>query len=182
MNWMQSNVYSHSYLRISLPTNWKPYCSPARVICFSGYKLLNCGFKILLFWVHNIKHYLGVWLQKTFSAIKIRRIANAVHHRPNVIVVMCICITSFNIIVHSPVIKRVHASSQSSSTKISSSVGHRVTSPCLLPSYLLALFPPLPVQSTSIPYSCDPSSVNRSLGYCPWVINSRCYYDACSDI
>jgi hypothetical protein len=134
MNWMQSNVYSHSYLRISLPTNWKPYCSPARVICFSGHKLLNCGFKILLFWVHNIKHYLGVWLQKTFSAIKIRRIANAVHHRLNVIVVMCICITSFNIIVHSPVIKkRVHASSQSSSTKISSSVGHRVASPCLLP-------------------------------------------------
>jgi hypothetical protein len=153
MNWMQSNIYSHSYLCMPLPANWKPYCSPAWVVCFSGHKSLNCGFKILLLWAHNIKHYLGVWLQKTFSAIKICRIANAVRHRVNVIVVVYLHY-EFNVIVHSPVIKRVHASSSSSwSTKISSSVGHRVTSPCLLPSYLLALFPPLPVQSTSI--SCS---------------------------
>ena len=55
-----------------------------------------------------------------------------------------------NLIVHSPVIKCVHASSQSSSTKISASVGHPVTSPCLLPSYLLALFPPLLVETVSV--------------------------------
>ena len=50
-----------------------------------------------------------------------------------VIVILCICIMSLTCIVHSPVIKnrvikRVHASSQSSSTRISSSVGHRADS------------------------------------------------------
>jgi hypothetical protein len=55
----------------------------------------------------------------------------------------------FNLIVHSPVINCVHGSSQSS-TKISASVGHPMTSPCLLPSYLLPLFSPLLMQPVSV--------------------------------